>query len=79
MIAEAMLALCLGQSPGIAEAAPTFGHPRTFYLATVMVDGVPVYRPEEMIWNGCDWIYADSDEGVEVRRGIHPDCMEPKE
>ena len=44
-----------------------------------MVDGVPVYKTEEMLWDGCDWIYAESDQGRDVENGIHPKCMERME
>ena len=79
MIAAAVLALCLGQSPCMAEPSPKFGQHRTFYLGAVMVDGLPVYKTEEMLWDGCDWIYAESDQGRDVENGIHPKCMERME
>lgn len=69
-MAGAMLVLCLCLSMGTAPATIPFGKIATFYRAAITVDGLPVYVPEVMIWNGQDWVYYDSDEGLEARSGL---------
>lgn len=62
---------------GRAETLPATQFPagepiQRFFVPSISVDGIPVYRDEWRAWDGRNWIPLMTEEGQEAVFGIKP-------
>lgn len=78
-LAALVLAVSLVAPPALGRAADLgvrpytkIGTVRVHLVRGPMVDGVPVYYPENQFWTGRDWASEGSDDAFRALKGLRP-------